>query len=119
MKPKPVRRRPFAQSRVPLEPGDALPALFAPSAAKALPAAEAAQAKRDRSWDAQRSKATYDLPPVLIERIQAIAVELGTETAKVKVSDIARLLLEAGLAQYERGQLPVQPRPTGFTLFDD
>ena len=44
---------------------------------------------------------------------------LGTEAAKVKVSDIARLLLEAGLAQYERGQLTVQPRPTGFTLFDD
>ena len=118
MKPKPVRRRAFPQSSVPLEPGDALPALFAQPPAADVPT-EAASPKRDRSWDAQRSKATYDLPPVLIERIQAIAVELGTETAKVKVSDIARLLLEAGLAQYERGQLPVQPRPTGFTLFDD
>ena len=118
MKPKPVRRRPFPPSAVPLEPGDALPALFAqPPAVDVL--AEAAPPQRDRTWDAQRSKATYDLPPALIARIQALATELGTTTAKVKVSDIARLLLEAGLAQYERGQLSVQPRPTGFTLFDD
>ena len=116
MSPKPARRSPFPQRSVPLEPADALPALFAP--ATALPLDEP-PTKRDRTWDAQRSKATYDLPPALIQRIQALAVELGTDAAKVKVSDVARLLLEAGLAQYERGQLAVQPRPTGFTLFDD
>lgn len=118
MRKPPTRRRPFAQPPVPLEPADALPALFTQPPAPALPA-EAAQTKRDRTWDAQRSKATYDLPPALIQRIQALATELGTDTAKVKVSDVARLLLEAGLAQYERGLLPVQPRPTGFTLFND
>ena len=103
---------------MPLEPADALPALFTPPPAAVVPA-EAAPPKRDRAWDAQRSKATYGLPPALIQRIQALATELGTDTAKVKVSDVARLLIEAGLAQYERGLLPVQPRPTGFTLFDE
>jgi hypothetical protein len=115
---KPARRSPFPPRAVPLEPADALPALFTPPTAPAGPA-KAASAKRDRAWDAQRSKATYDLPPALIQRIQALATELGTDTAKVKVSDVARLLIEAGLAQYERGLLPVQPRPTGFTLFDE
>ena len=75
--------------------------------------------KRDRSWDANRSKATYDLPADLIERIRQIAAELGEAGAAVRVSDVARLLLEAGLVQYESGQLDVTPKPTGYKLFDD
>ncbi len=76
---------------------------------------------RDRSWDARRSKATYDLPAELIERIREIADELAAEHqgARVRVNDVARLLLEAGLERYEAGELATNLKPTGFTLFDD
>ena len=110
------RRSPFAIPEVPLEPVDALSDIFTTTA---TPETEDTKPKRDRSWDARRSKATYDLPQDLIQRIRDIATELGDDEAKVKVSDVVRLLLEAGLEQYEHDQLRVQPRPTGFTLFDD
>lgn len=76
---------------------------------------------RDRSWDAQRSKATYDLPPALIDRIRALADEL-TEAypdARVRISDVVRLLLEAGLAEYEAGHISVELKPVSFVIFDD
>ena len=74
---------------------------------------------RDRSWDARRSRATYDLPAALIERIRDIAAELGESGATARVSDVARLLLESGLEQYESGALEVKLKPTGFKLFKD
>ena len=74
---------------------------------------------RDRSWDKRRSKMTYDLPPALIARISEIATELGQGGGKVKVSDVARLLLEAGLEQYEAGKLTPKLKPVGYKLFDD
>lgn len=77
------------------------------------------KSKRDRTWDAQRSKATYDLPSELIIRIREIAKELGQDGVNVKVNDVARLLIEAGLDQYDAGELDVQLKPTGYTLFDN
>lgn len=76
---------------------------------------------RDRSWDMERSKATYDLPPGLIDRVRDIADELASEhpDAKVRISDVARLLLQAGIDQYESGELDVRIRPTKFRIFPD
>jgi hypothetical protein len=75
-------------------------------------------APRDRSWDAQRSKATYDLPPEIIERIKQIAEELGREHARatVRVSDVAAALLAAGLDRYDAGTLEFDLQPVRFTL---
>lgn len=74
--------------------------------------------KRDRSWDAKRARATYDLPPDLIEKVRAIAGELAEARpeAKVRVSDVARLLLERGVEAYERGELELDLCPVGETL---
>lgn len=76
---------------------------------------------RDRSWDMQRSKATYDLPPGLIDRIREIADDLASEhpDARVRISDVARLLLQAGVRQYENGNLDIRIRPTKFRIFPD
>ncbi len=74
---------------------------------------------RDRSWDAARSKATYDLPEGLIKRIKEIAAELGEEGASVRIGDVARLLLEAGIAEYEAGKLKPKAKPKKLVLFDD
>lgn len=76
---------------------------------------------RDRSWDARRSKATYDLPPELIERIRMLADELTAAypDARVRISDVARLLLEAGLAEYDAGNISVKLKPVSFVIFDD
>jgi len=113
---QPRRRNAFEKPDVPLEPSDALPEILSSRESASSP--DVSSSKRDRSWDAKRSKATYDLPPSLIQRIRDIADELGESGASVKVSDVARLLLEAGVTQYESGELDVTPRPTGFTLFD-
>jgi hypothetical protein len=113
------------ERRDPLEPVNDVPEVLAarapaPPLTPSKPAAPAKpQPARDRSWDAGRSKATYDLPAALIERIKQIAEELGQGEALVKVSDVARLLIEAGLAEYEAGRLKAKPRPTKFKLFDD
>ncbi len=77
---------------------------------------------RDRSWDARRSRATYDLPAELIESVRAIARELADAhpEAKVRVSDVARMLLEHGVEAYERGDLgPVDVSSLGETLLPD
>lgn len=57
----------------------------------------ATQHKRDRSWDAKRSKATYDLPEGLKEAIKEVA-----EAEDVPAYEIARLFLEYGLAVYQQ-----------------
>jgi len=65
------------------------------------------QPRRDRSWDAKRRRATYDLPPQLIERVRTITQQLAEAhpKANVRVSDIARLLLELGVQAYEQGEV--------------
>jgi hypothetical protein len=75
--------------------------------------------RENREWDKRRSKMTYDLPPALIARIGEIAEELGQQGGRVKVSDVARLLLEAGLEQYDARKLNPKLKPVGFRLFDD
>lgn len=99
------------ERRDPLEPVEALP--------EVLSRRPGPKPKRDRAWDAKRSKATYDLPPALIARIKAIADELAAEHqgAKVRVSDVARLLLEAGLDAYEAGELQTELQPSAYRLF--
>ncbi len=121
MSKKPRRRNAFDKPevpKVPLEPIDAIPRLLSQKPVLEQPGPPKTTT-RDRSWDAKRSKTTYDLPPELIQKIKDIAGELGEERAMVKVSDVARLLLETGIEQYEAGELKAKPRPTGFTLFDD
>lgn len=75
-------------------------------------------AARNRAWDAQRSKATYDLAPEIIERIKQIAEELSHEHAQatVRVSDVAGALLAAGLERYDAGALEFDLQPVRFTL---
>jgi hypothetical protein len=78
--------------------------------------------KRDRSWDAKRSRATYDLPAALIERVRTITGELAEAhpEAKVRVSDVARMLLAHGVEAYESGELgPVDVSSLGETLLPD
>ena len=74
--------------------------------------------KRHRSWDAKRNKATYDLPPEVIQRIRDIVEEFKQEGVNVRVSDVARLLIEAGLEQYDAGTLRVKLRQY-YRLYDD
>lgn len=109
-----MSNRPAPGRRNPLEPVEEAQQLIAQ---RARPRSKKT---RDRSWDAQRSKATYDLPTGLIERIREISEEMASQhNAKVKVSDVARLFLEAGLARYDAGELTVELKPVSFTLYDD
>jgi hypothetical protein len=99
--------------RDPLEPVQELPGVLA---GRPRP-----RPKRNRDWDRKRSKVTYDLPAGLIERIREIAKELAEAHpgATVRVADVARLLLEAGLERYEAGELQVELRPRVFGLYPD
>ena len=76
---------------------------------------------RDRSWDAQRTKVTYDLPPELIQRVKEIAAEIGAEYsgAKIRHGDVARLLMEAGLRRYEAGELKITLVTRQYGIFFD
>jgi hypothetical protein len=74
--------------------------------------------RRDRSWDARRCRATYDLPPQLIETIHTITQQL-TEAhpeVNVRVSDVARLLLELGVQAYEQEEVSADWLPRRGTL---
>lgn len=68
---------------------------------------------RDRQWDASRKRMTYDLPEPMIARVREIAGELGG----VRVSEAARLLLEAGIARYDAGELRPEVHARGVTLY--
>jgi hypothetical protein len=76
---------------------------------------------RNRDWDAKRTKATYDLPAGLLERIREIAGEIGQANGaeRANMNDVARLLLEAGIEQYEAGVLDqkVQGKAKRVILF--
>ena len=74
---------------------------------------------RDRSWDAQRTKATYDLPPSLKDDIKEIA-----KNEDLPAYEIARLFLEFGLRRYLVGGLEAlgaekKTKTVEFTLFPD
>ena len=95
------RRELPSSSRPPLEPLEAIPDVLKRDG-DAVPSQPSKKESRDRTWDANRSKTTYDLPAGLIQRVKEIADELKRKHgAKVRVSDVARLLLEAGIDQYE------------------
>jgi hypothetical protein len=55
---------------------------------------------RDRSWDAQRVKASYDLPKEVRDAVVEVA-----EAEGVPAYEIARMFLERGLEIYEAGGL--------------
>ncbi len=103
--------------RDPLEPIDAIP--------EVLSNRQRPQRKRrNRSWDAKRSKATYDLPEDVIQWIRDVAVEMGQDyDAKVRVGDVARLMLEFARERYEAGELDERIKkrlkPVKLVLFDD
>ena len=63
---------------------------------------------RDRGWEErqrQRGVVTYrGVPNELRDAVNEIAQE-----QHVSASDVARLLLEAGLAVYQRGEIPLDP----------
>ncbi len=77
---------------------------------------------RDRSWDREKRmrRYAYDLPDEVGERVKEIAEELSDRLgARVPVYDVARLLLEAGIRQYEAGELDehINPVPHEVRLF--
>jgi hypothetical protein len=77
------------------------------------------KSKRDRSWEKEKRQAgevaTYrGVPPALQEEIRGIADNL-----QVPIGEVARALLEQGLADYKAGNLHLERRlRTGkYTLF--
>lgn len=65
---------------------------------------------RDRSWDAKRTRFTYDLPPELHEELKAVAEEIveGTTLRRLRISDIVREFLVYSLDAYRRGDLRLE-----------
>lgn len=59
--------------------------------------------RRKRAKDTARNKATYDLPEVLTQQIEALAAE-----HKVPKSQLVALFLEKGLALVLRGELNLE-----------
>lgn len=70
---------------------------------------------RNRQWDKARKRMTYDLPEDMIERVKQIAAELGG----VRVSEAARLLLQAGIERYDAGELRPELHPRKVTLYPE
>lgn len=101
----------MAERRNPLEPLDEIPEILA----------RRPQSKtgRDRTWDANRTKATYDLPNTLLERVKEIVEELSVQQrgAKIRVSDVARMLMEAGIKSYEEGKIDVEFHPAEYRIY--
>lgn len=105
---KPARQDP--RRNVPAEPIDAVPDILA-----RRPDAKPA---RSREWDKKRTKATFDLPPELVDELKQVAADLAAEYpgASVRVSDVAKKLLEAGLAEYRAGRLRFEVKPSRLRL---
>lgn len=93
---------------VPAEPVLAIPSVLA---------RKPSQAKRNREWE-QANKVTgfRGLPLALLSELKAVAADLG-----VTISELARALLEYGLAALRRGDLVLQPQlKTGrMTLYPE
>ncbi len=101
----------MAERRNPLEPLEEIPEILARR--------PHSKTGRDRSWDASRTKATYDLPETLISRIKDIVDELSDKQrgAKIRVSDVARMLMEAGIQSYEEGQIDIEFYPAEYRIY--
>lgn len=74
---------------------------------------------RDRSWDAEQTKATYRIPLDLREEVKKTAHDEG-----LSADDMARLFLEHGLQVYEEGGLAAfgvkkKPKVTEFQIYED
>lgn len=77
---------------------------------------------RDRSWDAEQTKATYRIPIDLREEVKKTAHAEG-----LSADELARLFLEYGLKTYhkkENGGLEAfgvekKPKVTEFQLYED
>jgi hypothetical protein len=65
---------------------------------------------RDRSWDARRTRFTYDLPPELHAELKAVAEGIveGTNLRRLRISDVVREFLIYGLEAYRRGDLRLE-----------
>jgi len=70
----------------------------------------AATHTRDRSWDAKRTRFTYDLPPELHAELKAVADGIVDRTTlrRLRVSDIVREFLIYALQAYKRGELRLE-----------
>lgn len=101
----------MAERRNPLEPLDEIPEILARR--------PHSKTGRDRSWDANRTKATYDLPEGLLDRIKEIVEELSDKQrgAKIRVSDVARMLLEAGIKAYDEGNIDIEFHPAEYRIY--
>lgn len=104
---KPTRQSPTRN--IPEEPIDAIPDVLARRPEKPT---------RSREWDKKRTKATFDLPPELVDELKQVAADLAEEYpgASVRVSDVAKKLLEAGLAEYRAGRLRFEVKPSRLRL---
>lgn len=68
---------------------------------------------RKAEYDSQRTRAGYDLPRWLIEKIREIA-----QAESVSASGIAARLLIAGLEQWREWELPIETRLCDSPRFD-
>lgn len=99
------RRNPFEK----LQGEGEEPAAYIPPAAS--------RAKRNREWEERTNPTVVSyrgIPASVQIQVRTLAQELG-----VPVGEMARALLEHGLAAYQAGQLPLEPRARSgkFTLF--
>lgn len=77
---------------------------------------------RDRSYDSNERlpRVTYEFPQELIDRVKEIAAEIEEDiSARVAVYQVARLLIETGIEQYEAGELDFQTYPKEVSLFPE
>lgn len=70
----------------------------------------AARHTRDRSWDAKRTRFTYDLPPELHEELKAVVEGIigRTTLRRLRISDVVREFLIYALDAYKRGDLGLE-----------
>ncbi len=90
------RRDPFEK----LKAGEGEPAAHIPPAPS--------KARRNREWEKTHKTAVVtsrNVPPELQAEVKAVATELG-----VAVGDVARALLQHGLAEYRAGRLRLEPK---------
>ncbi len=71
--------------------------------------------RRKREKDAARTKATYDLPETIKERIEVIATEFG-----IPKSQLAAFFLDHAIREYDIGRIDLRPylRPSRVPRFE-
>ena len=70
----------------------------------------AARHTRDRSWDAKRTRFTYDLPPELHEELKTVVDGIVGRTTlrRLRISDVVREFLIYALEAYRQGDLRLE-----------